>query len=88
VPHWHERNGASHQFRIGRYGNGETIRTTQYRYTEYLDNSGRPTARMLYDHHAHPDETVNVAEHPANRGLVDRLSERLRTTRAGSQKDK
>ena len=41
---------------------------------------------MLYDHHADPDETVNVAEHPANRELVDRLSARLRATRAGKPK--
>jgi len=69
------------QAAIGRYGNGETIRTTQYRYTEYLDDRGRPMARMLYDHQADPDETVNVVEHPANRELVDRLSKRLRETR-------
>ncbi len=79
---------AAREAAIGRYGNGETIRTTQYRYTEYLDNTGRLTARMLYDHHADPNETVNLAEHPANREVVDRLSERLRATRAGSQKGK
>lgn len=66
---------------IGRYGRGETIRTPQYRYTEYLDNRGQPVARMLYDHQADPDETVNLAEHPANREVADRLSERLRAIR-------
>jgi arylsulfatase A-like enzyme len=73
---------------IGRYGSGETIRTAQYRYTEYLDNSNRLKGRMLYDHHADPGETVNIAEHPANRELVDRLSTRLRAIRAGKPKGK
>ena len=73
---------------IGRYGAGETVRTAQYRYTEYLDHRGRPMARMLYDHHADPTETVNIAEHPANRELVERLSQRLRATRAGQPKSK
>ncbi len=70
------------QAAIGRFGNGETIRTGQYRYTEYLDKSGRPMARMLYDHHADPNETVNLADHPANRNLVGGLSQRLQTLRA------
>jgi len=73
---------------IGRYGSGETIRTAQYRYTEYLDNSNRLKGRMLYDHHADPGETVDIAEHPANRELVDRLSTRLRAIRAGKPKGK
>jgi arylsulfatase A-like enzyme len=79
---------AAREAAIGRYGSGETIRTTQYRYTEFLDNRDRRMARMLYDHHADPDETVNVAEHPANRELVDTLSARLRATRAGKPKGK
>ena len=68
---------------IGRYGSGETIRTARYRYTEYLDNRGQITARMLYDHQADPDETVNIAEHPGNREVIEKLSERLRYTRTG-----
>jgi hypothetical protein len=43
---------------------------------------------MLYDHHADPGETVDIAEHPANRELVDRLSTRLRAIRAGKPKGK
>jgi arylsulfatase A-like enzyme len=74
---------ADQQAAVGRYGNGESVRTKQYRYTEYLDKSGRPAARMLYDHHADPDETVNLAEHSANRELVDGLSQRLQAIRRG-----
>ena len=79
---------AAREAAIGRYGSGETIRTAQYRYTEYLDNSDRLKARMLYDHDADPDETVNIAAHPANRELIDRLSTRLRETRTGKPKGK
>ena len=43
---------------------------------------------MLYDHDADPDETVNIAAHPANRELIDRLSTRLRETRTGKPKGK
>ena len=66
---------------VGRYGRGETIRTQRYRYTEYLDAGGRRRARMLYDHQADPDETVNIAEHPEHRELVEQLSERLHAGR-------
>lgn len=62
---------------LGRYGRGETLRTDRYRYTEYLDANGRRRARMLYDHQVDPHETVNIAEHPEHRELVQRLSERL-----------
>ena len=79
---------AAREAAIGRWGNGETIRTAQYRYTEYLDSRRQLTARMLYDHDADPDETVNIAEHPANRELVDRLSTRLRETRTAKPKGK
>lgn len=71
-----ERSAATEA--LGRYGQGETLRTNRYRYTEYLDTNGKPRARMLYDHQNDPHETVNIAEHPEHRELVQRLSERLR----------
>ena len=54
---------------------GNSIRTDQYRYTEW-GNSGR-NGRELYDYHADPNETVNIANLPENRELVAQLSEQL-----------
>jgi len=71
---------------IGRYGSGDTIRTDRYRYTAYTNARNNPTARMLYDHQADPDETVNVSERPANARLADRLREDLEKGKGVSTK--
>ena len=62
---------------IGRYRQGDTIRTDRYRFTRYTDSGGKETARMLYDHRADPGEDNNVAEDPANAELVRRLTAEL-----------
>lgn len=67
---------------IGRYVDGDTIRTDQFRFTEYSNRQGKPVARMLYDHRADPGENVNVAER--NTEVSHQLTERLR---AGKGKD-
>lgn len=46
---------------VGRFQNGDTIRTDAFRFTEYTDRKGKRTSRMLYDHNADPHENVNVA---------------------------
>ena len=46
---------------VGRYRNGDTIRTDAFRFTEYTNNQGARTSRMLYDHSKDPGENVNVA---------------------------
>ena len=56
-------------------GVGNTIRTEQYRYTEWGENGSRGVE--LYDYDNDPDETVNIANLPENAELVARLSERL-----------
>ena len=60
---------------------GISMRTEQYRYTEW-GNSGR-NGKELYDYHADPNETVNIANLPENIELVEQLSEQLH---AGWQK--
>ena len=54
---------------------GNSIRTEQYRYTEwgYYGRSGIE----LYDYDTDPDETVNIANLPENKELVTQLSEQL-----------
>jgi arylsulfatase A-like enzyme len=66
---------------FSRYRGGDSIRTGRYLYTEWTDDDGNPTARMLYDHTADPDENVNLAEKPENAGLVADLSRQLRPGR-------
>ncbi len=48
------------QSAIGRYQNGDTIRTDLYRFTEYTNAKGAQTAVMLYNHDADPGEDVNI----------------------------
>jgi iduronate 2-sulfatase len=47
---------------VGRFQNGDTIRTDDYRFTEYTDRKGQRTSQMLYDHTADPHENVNVVK--------------------------
>jgi len=54
---------------------GYTMRTRQYRYTEWGNNV--QYGRELYDYHADPNETINIANLPENRELVEQLSEKL-----------
>ena len=59
----------------GAYGRGFSMRTEQYRYTEWGPyGSG---GQELYDYYADPHETVNIANLPENAALVANLSERL-----------
>ena len=62
---------------IGRYRNGDTIRTNQFRFTEYTSAKGGFLARMLYDHEADPDEDVNTSERKDNEKVVEMLTEQL-----------
>ena len=62
---------------IGRFQNGDTIRTDQHRFTEYTTKKGDPVARMLYDHQVDPEEDVNISEEAENQDQVKRLTNRL-----------
>jgi iduronate 2-sulfatase len=62
----------------GRFGNGDTIRSDLYRYTEYTKPDGTVVARMLYDHSVDPDEDVNIAERPELREELVFWPHRLR----------
>ena len=70
-------DGDRKQQAIGRYSSGDTIRTDQYRFTEYTSKKGDVIGRMLYDHQTDPGENVNIAELPENRELVEDLTRQL-----------
>jgi len=63
---------------FSRYHAGDSVRTDRYLYTEWTDNAGRQTGRMLYDHDADPDENTSLAERPDHAETVARLAGLLR----------
>lgn len=62
---------------IGRFQNGDTIRSDQFRFTRYTNKSDQQTSRMLYDHQSDPRENQNV-EHQKSK-VADELSDRLQS---------
>jgi iduronate 2-sulfatase len=62
---------------VGRFRNGDTIRTDNFRFTEYTNSKGKLTSRMLYDHAADPDENQNVVSQKRLNQTVTNLSEIL-----------
>ena len=54
---------------------GYTMRTDQYRYTEWGKNGEHGVE--LYDYYNDPNETVNIAPQAENKDLVEQLSKRL-----------
>jgi len=60
-----------------RWHGAESIRTSRFLYTEWLNEDGTTRARMLYDHETDPHETVNQAERPEYEATVADLHERL-----------
>ena len=77
VPLLKNPQAARKQNAIGRYATGDTIRTDNYRFSEYTDKKGQVIGRMLYDHRTDPGENTNVAELPENRELVEQLTGQL-----------
>lgn len=62
---------------ISRYNNGDSIRTDQFRFTQYTGPNGKKTGRMLYDHKMDPDENRNIAFQSPNAETVRSLYQRL-----------
>lgn len=63
---------------VGRFQNGDTIRTDTHRLTEYRNGRGQLTGNMLYHHRTDPGENRNVID--AQPETAAALSERLRQT--------
>ncbi len=60
-----------------RWHAADVIKTDRYAMTEWFDQQGQVTARMLFDHLNDPKETVNLAEHKDYKSLVADLHEQL-----------
>ncbi len=66
---------------FSRYHGGDSVRTERYLYTEWTDEAGLVTARMIYDHQSDPDENVNLAGRADMQAVVAEHSQLLRQVR-------
>ena len=78
VPLMKEPNREWKRAVISRWQKGDSVRTQRYRYTEWTDDKGNVTARMLYDHKRDPMENINVAEQIEHRDRVQSMSDLLK----------
>ena len=62
---------------VGRFKQGDTIRTDLFRFSEYTNPKGQQTGRMLYDHQSDPGENVNISENENQAAVVKRLTTQL-----------
>ncbi len=62
---------------FSRWKDGDSIKTAQYRYTEWYKEDGTVYARMLYDHYVDLAENINISELPENKEVVEKLSKML-----------
>ena len=60
-----------------RWKRSDAIKTDRYLYTRWFDDDHKPGAHMLYDHYNDPGETVNLADQPAHKERVKKLTEAL-----------
>jgi len=90
LPILNQPNNKGKGFAIGRFRNGDTIRTDQWRYTEYTsaetNHNGQTTARMLYDHKNDPEENFNIVANPKFKDVVNALSTDLNRLKGRSSK--
>jgi arylsulfatase A-like enzyme len=56
---------------------GYTMRTDRYRFTRWVqrDDHAKVDAVELYDHQTDPQENTNIANDPANKALVEKLTQ-------------
>ena len=62
-----------------RWLDAEAIKTPEFALTEWFDDQGGVSARMLFDHRTDKDETVNVAESSDYADSVESLHQALMT---------
>lgn len=60
-----------------RFVNGESVKTKQYLYTEWSDETGVNYGSMLYDHKIDPNENINIVDAQGNQELVKQLHNQL-----------
>ena len=68
---WHDR--------IKAYDLARSVRNSRFRYTEYLDKSGRPIYRELFDYENDPEERLNQITNKSHENVVFHLHALLRS---------
>ncbi|KAA5542116.1 sulfatase [Roseiconus nitratireducens] len=70
---------------VGRFRDGDTIRTDGFRFTEYTAAKGKLLSRMLYNHQLDPNENVNLADQPQQIETVEQLTNELHHVNAAGK---
>ncbi len=65
------------RYAFAQYAKGRNIIDSQYSYSEWYNNDGSVSTKMLYDHHVDPAENHNVASQPEYAEVVTQLSREL-----------
>ena len=60
-----------------RWLDAEAIKTPEFALTEWFDEQGGVSARMLFDHREDRDETINLADEPAYSDRVEAMHREL-----------
>ncbi len=76
------KKAAFSQVRRGANGDGYSVRSGKWRYTEWTDAAGKLTAAQLFDEVADPREAKNLATDPAHAATVKELAAQLVPIRA------
>lgn len=75
VPALEDPSVTSKEVAVSKWFDGTSVRTPQYRYTEWRTEENEISARMLFDVINDPDETLNLAEQTDYEQLVTRFNE-------------
>ena len=75
-------DGKSHVFL--KNGQGFTIQTQDYSYTEFINGENEVFSSMLYDHRTDRDENINVVDETTYANVVSQLNKLLHTEYASN----
>jgi arylsulfatase A-like enzyme len=75
-------DGKSHAFL--KNGQGFTIQTQDYSYTEFINGENEVFSSMLYDHRTDRDENINVVDETTYANVVSQLNKLLHTEYASN----
>ena len=65
-------------------GQGFTVQTQEYSYTEFINGDNEVFSSMLYDHRTDRDENINVVDETIYSDAVSQLSKLLHTKYASN----
>jgi len=57
--------------------NGWSVKTHDYRYTEWYNEKGEVEGRMLYNHKTDKAENENIAEYESSKEIVQKMKKLL-----------